>query len=259
MRIVGIVGSPRKDGRTNALVEAALSGAQGAGAELVKVHLTDYAIRPFTGTGDSREAAAYCPEELSTLCREAQGLVVGAPVYWGDISGITKDFMDTVRLPHVQGVPGLGIAIAGGSGKGLLSGVQSIYHFFYHKQMRCIEPVPVSRFNMEAALATLPARGAELVRLAADAKPFEGATVDERWIDCTAYYGDVRYMRGDPVDEFVLLAQQMVALGRGAQGRGGDKLPLAQAELRAALTALAEGHRAEAGRCAVRCYHLLYF
>jgi multimeric flavodoxin WrbA len=254
MRIVGIVGSPRKDGRTNALVEAALKGAQGAGADTVKVYLTDHAIRPFTGGGGSGEAFAYCPEELSTLVREADGLVLGAPVYWGDISGITKDFMDTVRLPHVSGMPGLGIAIAGGSGKGLLSGAQSIYHFFYHKQMRCVEPMPVSRFNMDVALEALVDRGAELAALAADAKPFEGATVDERWVDCTAYYADVRYMRGDPVDEFMLLAQQLVALGIG-----GDKLPLAQTELRAALTALAEGDRPQAARHAVRCYHLLYF
>ena len=62
MDVLGIVGSPRKDGRTNHLVEAALEGARSCRATVEKVYLVDYAIRPFTGTGGSGEAFQYCPE-----------------------------------------------------------------------------------------------------------------------------------------------------------------------------------------------------
>jgi len=252
MLIVGIVGSPRKDGRTNQLVKAALSGAAEAGAETRMVYLVDYDLRPFTGGGSADDAFTFCPGELSEICCQADALVVGSPVYWGDISGLTKDWMDTVRLPRSNGKWGLGIAIAGGSGKGLLSGVQSINHWFYHKQMRCLEAAPVSRFNMEVALARLRAQGAELAQVAAQPAPFAGETADEVWIDCTAAYGEVRYMRADPVDEFMMLAQQLVALGQG------DEIEAARDELRQATTLLAEGKRGEAGRLAVRCYLRLF-
>ena len=83
MVVLGIVGSPRKGGRTSALVDAALEGAAGGGAETQKVCLADYDIRPFTGSGGAGEAFEYCPRELSELCGRAGAIVIGAPVYWG--------------------------------------------------------------------------------------------------------------------------------------------------------------------------------
>ena len=152
MLILGIVGSPRKNGRTHTLVDAALGGAAQGGAETEKLYLIDYAIKPFTGSGGSEEGVRFCPSELSERCEAADAIVLGAPVYYGDINGLTKDFMDSVRIGNSNGKPALGFAIAGGSGKGLISGVQSIYHWFYHRQVRAIDPTPVSRFNMAEAL-----------------------------------------------------------------------------------------------------------
>ena len=248
MFVLGIVGSPRKNGRTNRLVEAALEGAASAGAEVRKVYLVDYDIKPFKGAGGSEEAYSYCPEQL---CERAEAIVLGAPVYWGDINGLTKDFMDSVRIANSNGKPGLGIAIAGGSGKGLLSGVQSIYHFFYHKQMVGVDPTPVSRFNMEAALEGLKESGARLAHM--KTVPFEGASRDDRWPEIVAHYATLPYLNGDPVDEFLMLAGQLVRIATS------DKLAEARAELDAAHEALLKGDRAEAGRRAVRCYLLLYY
>jgi multimeric flavodoxin WrbA len=42
MSVIGIVGSPRKNGRTNALIDAALKGAESKGAETRKIYLVDY-------------------------------------------------------------------------------------------------------------------------------------------------------------------------------------------------------------------------
>ena len=253
MLILGIVGSPRQDGRTNALVGAALEGAASAGAQTHTVYLADYAIRPFTGSGGSSQALTYCPAELSALCEEAAGLVLGAPVYYGDISGLAKDFMDTVRIPNENGKPALGTAIAGGSGKGLLSGVQSIYHWFYHRQMRAIDPTPASRFNMEEALRDLRASGALLASLARDPRPFPGEGREDRWADVLAHYATLPYLDRDPVDEFVLLATQLIAKAAG------DKAEQAKAELLQALGLMQAGNRAQAGRHAVRAYELLYY
>jgi multimeric flavodoxin WrbA len=252
MLVLGIVGSPRKEGRSNSLVEAALRGAAAQGAQVQRIHLIDYDIRPFASQGGAADGVRFVPAELCDLCEQADALVVGAPVYFGDINGLTMDFMDSVRIRNENGKPALGIAIAGGSGKGLFSGVQSIYHWFYHRQMRAIDPTPVTRFNMEAALAALPESGARLVELAREPQPFPGAGREDRWAEIVAYYAGLPYLDQDPVDEFLTLAQQLVAISQGKAA-----LPEAQAELAQALALAEQGDRANAGRHAVRAYELL--
>ena len=253
MSVLGIVGSPRKNGRTNRLIDAALKGAESKGAETSKIYLVDYDIRPFTGTGGSREAHHYCPEELSKNCSEAEAVVLGAPVYYGDINGLTKDFMDTVKLDDPNGKYALGISIAGGTGKGLLSGIQSIYHFFFHRQFRGIDPTPVSRFNFDEALKLLKARGGKIAELSRMRVPFPGQTRGERWPHVTAHYASLKYLRSDMVDEFVILATDLIKLSKE-----GD-IEKAKTDLKEALRLMDEGKRTEAARYAVKAYQTLYF
>ena len=248
MMVLGIVGSPRKNGRTNALIDAALEGAAANGADAKKVYLVDYEIRPlFDTTG--RPA----PKAISALCEEAEAIVLGAPVYYGDINGLTKDFCDSVRIRNENGKPALGFAIAGGSGKGLISGTQSLYHWFYHRQMRAIDPTPVSRFNMQEALESLRASGAKLADMARDKQPFPGEGREDRWADVLAYYATLPYFDRDPVDEFLMLAEQLV------RGASGDEAEQARAELDRALALVEAGDRSQAGRHAVKAYELLYY
>jgi multimeric flavodoxin WrbA len=235
-------------------VDAALGGASAAGAETARIYLVDYTIHAFTGQGGSEEGHRFCPDDLSAAVARADALVITAPVYWGDINGLTKDFMDSVRLPHAQGngLPALGAAIAGGSGKGLISGVQSIYHWFYHKQMRAIDPTPVSRFNMDEALASMAASGARLAEMAAGRVSFAGETADERWGDVVAWYADLPYLRDGPAEEFLMLARQLLS----EAGDGAD--PHARALFDQALAARERGDLAEAGRLAVETYRVLF-
>ncbi len=251
--ILGIVGSPRKAGRTNQLVDAALTGAHDQGAPTTKIYLVDYTLKAYTGQGSSRDAFTYCPEALSQLCEAASAIILGAPVYWGDINGLTKDFMDTVRINNASGKPALGIAVAGGSGKGLLSGVQSIYHFFYHKQMRAIDPTPISRFNLEAMLPTLLESGAKLVDLVSAATPFAGETWDARWPEVLAYYTTLPYLRADPLDEFLMLADQLLQISTSGPVNDARRLYIRAVNLKS------EGNREGAARAAVQSYQLLFY
>ncbi len=255
MVIIGIVGSPRKNMRTDILVDAALDGAKSRDVKTEKIYLVDYKIKTFTGQGDSEEAFKYSPEDLNKLCEEADAIILGAPVYWGDINGLTKDFMDTVRIriPNANGKPALGISIAGGTGKGLLSGIQSIYHFFFHKQMRGIDPTPVSRFNLQEALKELRKSGARLADLSKEKKPFTGDTVDDRWPEVLAYYSSLPYLNCDPLDEFIMLAGQLIKISKA------NAVEKAKAEFEKATALIAEGKRAEAARHAVKSYQILYF
>ena len=251
--ILGIVGSPRKNGRTNTLVDAALKGVESSSVEARKIYLVDYDISSFKGLGGAEKAYQSCPEELSILCDESDAIILGAPVYWGDINGLTKDFMDTVKIPNSNGKPAIGIAIAGGSGKGLLSGVQSIYHFFYHKQMRGINPTPVSRFNLQETLEELAVSGAKLADLSKDKFSFSGKTSDNKWPEVLAHYANLNYLKCDPVDEFLMLAEQLVKISKG------NIVEKAKAELDEARSLIADGKREEASRHAVRSYQTLYF
>ncbi|NLT74105.1 MAG: flavodoxin family protein [Chloroflexi bacterium] len=252
MIVLGIVGSPRRNGRTAALVDAALLGACNQGAETRRIFLADYDIRPFGGQGGAEEGVRFVAPELGALCAQADALVLGAPVYFGDINGLTKDFMDSVRIPNENGKPALGIAIAGGSGKGLYSGVQSIYHWFYHRQMRAIDPTPATRFSMEDVLAALPASGARLAQSALNPQPFAGEGREDRWAELVAHYAALPYLRCDPVDEFLTLAEQLVH-----QKREHPAWEQAYEELHQARVLLARDERAQAGRHAVRAYDLL--
>jgi hypothetical protein len=184
---------------------------------------------------------------------QADALAIGAPVYWGDINGLTKDFMDSVQLNNVNGQPAAGVAIAGGTGKGLLSGLQSIYHFLYHRQYRAIDPTPVSRFNFDATLTSLQKTGARLVEKAGDVKPFPGEQRESRWGAVLAHYATLPYLDQGPLDEFVMLARQLIAIADG------DAVTQARQALDQALTLREQGQDAEAAVHAVRAYDLLYF
>ena len=52
MKVIALIGSPRKGGNTDTLAEEFLRGAREAGAETEKVYLDDFRIRPIGEVGD---------------------------------------------------------------------------------------------------------------------------------------------------------------------------------------------------------------
>jgi hypothetical protein len=61
------------------------------------------------------------------------------------------------------------------------------------------------------------------------------------------------YLNRDPLDEFVMLAEQLIS---GASGEG---VMEAQGELDRALALIADGKRSEAAPHAFRAYQILYY
>ncbi len=239
--IVGIVGSPRKNGLTSRLVDATLEGAKQGGVEVEKVYLVDFDVKPYVGVRE------ICPEDLNRLCEDADAIVLGSPVYWGDVSGLTKSFMETVSIPNADGKPAIGISIAGGTGKGLLSGIQSIYHFFFHKRMRGITPTPVSRFNLEEAVKGLTASGRRLALLSRERKPFQNLD------NATRYYQSLPFLNADILDEFMLLVSQLLKVSKSG------RIEEARKDYEKAGSLIVSGARVEASTYAVRAYESLYY
>lgn len=98
MKVVGIVGSPRKRGNTEILVEKVLEGAKKKGAEVAIFRLNELHIRGCQGC-DSCKHGGGCVQEddMQEIYRElvlADAFVIGSPVYIGYVTAQTKAFLD---------------------------------------------------------------------------------------------------------------------------------------------------------------------
>jgi multimeric flavodoxin WrbA len=89
MKVLCIVGSPRKDGNTNALIGHAASVLKETGIDVEILHISDYQIAPCTGCRACfQEEEKRCIlqddfEEVYRKMKNADGLIVGSPTYFG--------------------------------------------------------------------------------------------------------------------------------------------------------------------------------
>ena len=97
-RVLGIVGSPRRGGNTEILVDEALSGAEEAGALAEKVILSDLEIGPCRGCGAcGKTGTCVQQDDLPPLLEQmerSQVWVLGTPVYYWGPSAQFKAFVD---------------------------------------------------------------------------------------------------------------------------------------------------------------------
>ncbi len=98
VRVFGVVGSPRRGGNTESLVDEVLRGSRDAGAEVEKVRLSDLAIAPCDACDACRDSGECVlgddmPALLDKLAA-SQVWVLGTPVYWWGPSAQFKLFLD---------------------------------------------------------------------------------------------------------------------------------------------------------------------
>jgi multimeric flavodoxin WrbA len=98
MKVIGIVGSPRIDGTTDALVRQVLEGCEDAGAGTEIFHLGGLEIHGCIACMACREAGR-CPrhddmEVLYDRIMEADALVFGTPIYFYYMTAQMKAFTD---------------------------------------------------------------------------------------------------------------------------------------------------------------------
>ena len=199
--VIGLVGSPNPDGRTNQLVSAALKGAARTGTATELIQMSDHVVSA------CRDCLPWvCKDTLkctfddqafefySQKIADCGGLILGTPVYWWDTSGlvkylILKMFRVFAMSAPFHGLPSLGIAIAGGTGNGLVSGLRPVYHYFQMMGMRAVEPLPATRFNFDAALQRASELGGEVAEMADRRARFDGLEEKLLWYDTLPYLG----------------------------------------------------------------------
>ncbi len=210
--VLGLVGSPNSGGLTNQLVTAALESAARAGAAIELVQMSDHVVNacrdclPWVCLRDLKctyEDESF--EMLSQKILDCGGLVLGTPVYWWDTSAMVRYlFLKMFRVfamsGKLRGLPALGIAIAGGTGNGLITGLRPVYHFFQIMQMRALEPVPATRFDLNQATEKAKELGRQIAGMVQEREPFGS------WEECLLWYDRLPYLGESRVAERRLLA-----------------------------------------------------
>ncbi len=123
MYIVGLNGSPNKDGNVNYLLETALNSAKENGADEIGIiqiaELMEELDSPFcTACSNPCEEVICGDENLKSAMNKlskADGIILGSPVYFGNVSGQLKAFWDKTRFLRTKkelvGVPGAALAV----------------------------------------------------------------------------------------------------------------------------------------------------
>lgn len=100
VKVLGIVGSPRKDGNTDMIMREILKASEREGAKTEIVHLVDFSLQPCDACRSCFDTGnCVIKDDVDKLFQkiaEADGVIIGSPVYFGNVSAQTKTFIDRV-------------------------------------------------------------------------------------------------------------------------------------------------------------------
>lgn len=116
MKVLGINGSPRKKWNTATLLEKALEGASGLGADTELIHLYDLAYKGCTSCfsckiiGGKSNGRCAMKDDLTPVLKKIENeidvLILGTPIYFGAMTGETRSFVERLLFaPTVYSMP----------------------------------------------------------------------------------------------------------------------------------------------------------
>ena len=105
MKIIGICGSHREESNTNKLVKKV---AESSGCAYELIYLGKLDIKPCSGCGACMMTEGQCAiqddmQQGYEMLLQADGLIIGGPTYFFDISGAVKDFIDRTMALFYRG------------------------------------------------------------------------------------------------------------------------------------------------------------
>ncbi len=170
MKIVCILGSPKANGNTSAIVSEILRALKPHDVEASLYHLGELNIGYCSGC-KSCNAIEKCVqtddvEKIVNDMFSAQLVIVASPSYWGDVTGQMKVFIDRctpysntnpARIPVSPRPKGIAIAVRAGGGKAeSINLVHTIDHFFGHLDIPLIAHFTAEGIDSEKDLAQRP-------------------------------------------------------------------------------------------------------
>jgi arsenate reductase len=148
MFVLGLMGSPRKQGNTDLLLDAFLEGTQAQGAEVLKVDVPSKHIPPCRGCR-ACEKQGYCIQqkddmgEMNHLLRRADIVVLATPIFFYGPSAQIKALIDRSQAlwarryvmkltdPKAPFRKGFLLALGATKGQELFTGTSLIAKYFY--------------------------------------------------------------------------------------------------------------------------------
>lgn len=146
MQVVCILGSPKPEGNTAAVLSEIMRGLEKHGADISIYHLNQMHIAYCNGCKACYKNGACVIKddvrEIIGAVKSAQLVIVASPSYWGDVTAQLKTFIDRctpygntnpARLPFPPGIKGAAVAVrAGAHAEENRHLVQTIAHFLSH-------------------------------------------------------------------------------------------------------------------------------
>ena len=146
MKVVGFNGSARKDGNTAILIRKVFAELEGEGIETELVQLAGKTIKGCIACGKcqkNKDQRCAVTNDVANECIEkmieADGIIIGSPTYFADLTTETKALID--RAGYVARANGhmfrrkVGAAVATERRAGSIHTFDSINHFFLIGQM----------------------------------------------------------------------------------------------------------------------------
>ncbi len=158
MIVLGINGSPHRDGNSAFALRYALRLLASAGLETTCIDLAGQNIRPCSGCFSCRSGVCVHDDDMAAILEALRGcncLLLASPVYMGMMTGQMKMLMDrTVPLRmgnrfELGGKIGAGIACGGFRNGGQELTLQCMHTFFLQQDMLAIADGP--RFSHSGA------------------------------------------------------------------------------------------------------------
>ena len=146
MNIIGILGSVRKGGNTEIMLDHALAEAQKNGCSASKIPLRDMTIAPCDGCmGCANTGECIIDDDMQDVygaIREADGIIWASPVYYWSMSGLTKIALDrtfALNFPELQQSGKIGGLILVAGIRGCLNAANPFHMYFIYNHMFAAE------------------------------------------------------------------------------------------------------------------------
>lgn len=181
MKVMIFTSSPNTDGLTAACGDAAKTGAEEAGAQVVMVNLNKLDISSCHACGNGwgpcrNEHRCQVQDDfqgIHTSMADMDAYVIITPVYWGEMSESAKAFFDRVRRCEAlkkdktlfEEKPVIAVAAAGGSGNGLTTCLTSLERFFAHVKAVKFDLIGITQKSRAYKLNTIQEAARVMVSL----------------------------------------------------------------------------------------------
>ena len=138
MKIVGIMGSPRRQGNTEILLDIALQEAEKNGTLISKICLKDKIIGPCIGCLECTETGkCVIQDDMQEIYQEmvgSEGIIWATPVYFWSMSSQIKTVMDrtyALTFPKLQLANKVGGLIVVAANRGCMN-VANIFNMYFN-------------------------------------------------------------------------------------------------------------------------------